>query len=58
MTKFTVMMHYQADVPFEIDANSPEEAEAIALRQAYSEIPNNLFAEVAYIDEVENENTN
>jgi hypothetical protein len=53
---FFVRVHYQADTEYIVDAETPEEAEKIAMRLAGQTAPyDQLVYEVAYVDEIPEE---
>lgn len=45
MKTYTVQIHYQATKYFDIEAESQEQAERLATIKAYSDLPDNLYAE-------------
>lgn len=54
MKTYDVCVHYQADVHMQITAESEEEAQQQALKQAAMSVPyDSLYFDVAYVDEVE-----
>ncbi len=56
MSMFFVRVHYQADTEYIVDAETPEEAEKIAMRLAGQTAPyDQLVYEVAYVDEIPEE---
>jgi acetyl-CoA carboxylase carboxyltransferase component len=51
MKTYQVQVHYQATGYFSIIAESEEDASQQAIRKAYSEYPDDLFAEVVNVEE-------
>ena len=51
MKTYQVQVHYQATGYFSIIAESEEDASQQAIRKAYSEHPDDLFAEVVNVEE-------
>ena len=45
MKTYTVQIHYQATKYFDITAESQEQAERLAVTKAYSDLPDDLYAE-------------
>lgn len=45
MKTYTVQIHYQATKYFDIEAESQEQAERLAIMKAYSDLPDSIYAE-------------
>jgi acetyl-CoA carboxylase carboxyltransferase component len=55
MKTYQVQVHYQATGYFSITAENEEDAAQQAIRKAYSEHPEDLFAEVVNVEEDDEE---
>jgi hypothetical protein len=53
MKTYTVQIHYQATKYFDITAESQEQAERLAVTKAYSDLPDDFYAEAVNIEVTE-----